>query len=218
MKATLVADGRAEVGGSSLSTHNERLADPLDPFTRAISEISHKRNKTLADHEEIARLEFLGGLYLIPAAETPETVNGNVPAVESWAILRCLQNGAKRHKRGADVLRGIHPTTEWVPLGYKGDEITDPMEMWRDGGYHWRKGVGIKGNRTIRTRPMFHEWRVEVPIEIDPVVFDIDTVAHVWSEAGKFIGLYELRPVYGRFKGIVLDAAGKVVPVRGDES
>src|SRR5262249_49765792 len=62
VKLLLKLDGTAASGGSPLVMHNERLADPLDPFARDIAKVSKKRNKTEADHLEIARLEFLGGM------------------------------------------------------------------------------------------------------------------------------------------------------------
>ena len=77
MKLLLIADGALAAGGSSvLMTHNERLADRLDEFTRAIAAISKKRNKTEADEEEIGRLEFYGGLYTAPQIVSPADLNG----------------------------------------------------------------------------------------------------------------------------------------------
>ena len=89
MKVTLKLDGSTAVGGAPLVCHNERLADPLDPIVRDIAAISKKRNKTEADHLEIARLEFHGGLY----------TNGNGPCLPAWNILRCLQDGAAAQAR-----------------------------------------------------------------------------------------------------------------------
>ena len=44
MQVLLRLDGRSPKG-SALICHNERLADPLDPFARAIKEVSGKRKK-----------------------------------------------------------------------------------------------------------------------------------------------------------------------------
>ena len=112
MQVTLHLDGRAASGGSALIMHNERLADPLDSFVQAIQAISKKRGKTLTDHEELAHLEFLGGLYTTPPLSYP--LNGSRPkvCVPAWNVLRCLQDGGKRHKRGAGVRRGIYPLAE----------------------------------------------------------------------------------------------------------
>jgi hypothetical protein len=195
---TLVAEGDA-----ALVLHNERLADPLDPVTRAIAAISKKRSKTEADHLEIARLEFLGGLYLNGPAEFDDghfIMGKDVkPAIPAWNVLRCLQDGATRHKRGKDVLRGCHPLTEFAELHYDGP--TDPDLMWKSGDFSLRKTVGVQRARTVRTRPFFSPWSVTLRIEVDPVVFDLDTLAVMWREAGRYAGLGEMRPVYGRFIG-----------------
>jgi hypothetical protein len=199
VKVLLRQDGRSESGGSPLICHNERLADPLDDYTRAIRPVSKKRNKTDADHEEIARLEFLGGLY----------TNGNGPCLPAWNILRCLQDGAKRHKRGQDVLRGIYPLAEHADVQYDGER--DPDAMWKSGGFALRKTVGVQRARTVRTRPMFTEWQTELLVEVDPTVWDLDALKVVWRDAGIYAGQGEMRPVYGRFKGVVevIDAAPK---------
>lgn len=191
MKVLLKLDGRTSAGGSALVMHNERLADPLDDHTRAVAAISKKRNKTEADHVEIGRLEFLGGMY----------TNGNGPCIPAWNILRCLQDGARRHKKGADVLRGVYPLADHADVQYEGPR--DPAELWKDGGFALRKSVGIQRSRTIRTRPIFTDWQIELPVEIDPTVFDLDTLTNVWREAGVYAGLGEMRPVFGRFKATV---------------
>lgn len=191
MKVLLKLDGRTAAGGSALVMHNERLADPLDDYTREIAKISKKRNKTEADHLEIGRLEFHGGLY----------TNGNGPCLPAWNVLRCLQDGAKRHKRGADVLRGVYPLAEHADVIYDGTR--DPDEMWKVGGFALRKTVGVQRARTMRTRPIFTEWTCELPVEVDPVVFDLDTLANCWKDAGTYAGIGEMRPVYGRFKATI---------------
>lgn len=197
MKVLLSLDGRSEGVGAPLVMHNERLADPLDEFTRAIQAVAKKRGKTDADHLEIARLEFLGGMY----------ANGNGPCLPAWNIIRCLQDGGRRHKRGLDVLRGIYPLAEHADVIYDGPR--DPEEMWKQGGFSLRKSVGVQRSRTMRTRPIFAEWRAELPVEVDPTVFDLDALGNVWREAGVYAGIGEMRPVYGRFVGAVREVKGK---------
>lgn len=192
-------------GDAALVLHNERLADPLDPVTRALRAYTKKTKKTEADHMEIGRLEFLGGLYLSGPSELKEDhlipAAGSVPCLPAWNVLRCLQDGARRHKMGAEVPRGIHPLTEYATLNYDGP--TDPQEMWESGEFALRKTVGVQRSRTVRTRPIFLPWSVDLEIEVDPVVFDLDTLAVLWSEAGRYCGLAEMRPVYGRFVGSI---------------
>jgi hypothetical protein len=191
MEVVLVMDGRAASGGAPLLMHNERLADPLDEATRAIAAISKKRNKTEADHLEISRLEFLGGMY----------VNGNGPCLPGWNIIRCLQDAARRHKRGQDVLRGVYPKDEHTDVLYDGPR--EPDELWKAGTFALRKSVGVQRARTMRTRPVFQDWQAELAVEVDSTVFDLDTLRNIWREAGVYVGIGDMRPVYGRFAGTI---------------
>lgn len=205
MKLRLRADGRAEVGGTALVTHNERLADPLDDFTRAISAISKKRNKTEDDHLNIGRLEFLGGLYTSPSIVPVRNGHKPIVGIPGWNVLRCLQDGAKRQKRGADVPRGVHLIGEsFAVLQYEGPE--DPEDLWRDGGFSLRKTVGVQRARTVRTRPIFTEWSFDLDVEVDPTIFDKHVLETAWKDAGRYSGLGEMRPIYGRFAGTVEEA------------
>lgn len=191
MKGTLIADGRSVAGGTALIMHNERLADPLDEHSRKLAAISGKRKKSEADHLTMAHIEFIGGLY----------TNGNGPCLPAWNILRCLQDGGRRHKRGEDVLRGVFLPTEHTDVEYDGPR--DPEKLWKDGGFSLRKGVGISKRKVMRTRPFFVEWGIRLPIEVDPVIFDKHVIETIWREAGVYCGIGDLRPVYGRFAGTV---------------
>jgi len=201
MKLLLNADGNGAAGGPSIvMVHNERLADRLDEFTRAIAAISKKRNKTEADEEEIGRLEFYGGLYTAPQITGPADLNGQRICMPAWNILRCLQAGAAPQKRGKDVLRGVFPLADHATLAFEGpDEI---VERWK-GGYYLRKTVGVQRSRTVRTRAIFDGWSFQLPVEVDPNVFDVHTLKAAWEYAGTYVGMAEMRPIHGRFKGTI---------------
>lgn len=203
MQVQLNADGRTASGGTPYVMHNERLADPLDTCTQSIAGVSKKKNKTLADHEEIARREFLGGLYTDPVIELDDkgqlTSNSQRVVVPAWNVLRCLQEAATRQKRGRDVLRGVQPLTVQASLVYDGPHAPD--ELWKAGQFSLRKTVGVQRARTVRTRPMFNDWQADLMIEVDVNVFDVHTLRVAWADAGRYVGLGEMRPVYGRFLG-----------------
>jgi len=189
-------------GMAPLITHNERLQDPLDPFTKAIGAITGKRQKTEADHWDIARLEFFGGLYTDPVISSPEQVDGQAPVVTSSMILRCLQEGAKKYKKGKDVLRGIRPEGFVCPVIYDGTH--SPLEMWEQhGDYSIRKGVVVSGRRVTRTRPFFKEWATFCPMVVDETIWDLEALKLAWKYAGLYAGLAEMRPLYGQFEGTV---------------
>lgn len=201
MQVTLHLDGRSASGGAPLVCHNERLADPLDEYVQAIQGFSKKRNKTIDDHEQIAYLEFLGGLYTSPALDWPIDGKNPAPCLPAWNILRCLQDGGRRQKRGMDVPRGVMPLGESALIQYDGP--SDPQKMWEAGGFSLRKSVGVQRSRTMRTRPFFADWQAALPIEVDSTVFDMHTLQNIWKDAGIYAGLGEMRPVYGRFIGTI---------------
>jgi hypothetical protein len=183
-------DGHADVGGTPLLCHNERLADPLDPVTMEIAKLAAGRKKTEAIHLEIARLEFAGGLY------HDEEIG---PYLPTWNIVRCIQDGGTRFKLGKDIVRALIPVAEKTPIEYEG-----PREigaMWEDGRFASRKGVGISGRRVIRTRPVFTDWKVVAELELDLDILTPEKVDQCVASAGKYSGIGDNRPVFGRFHG-----------------
>lgn len=192
MKIVVDLDGRAESGGAPLVMHNPRLADPLDEHTIALAALTGKRKKTLADHIEISRTEFEGALYFD---------EGLGPVLPGIVVLRCIQAGAKAQKLGASVLRALIPIADSVPLEYDGPRTI--QALWEDGRFALRKTVMVQRSMTNRTRPIFQEWRARVPFELDLTQLDLHKVSEIVAYAGRYYGLLEMRPFYGRFKGTV---------------
>jgi len=173
--------------------HNERLSDPLDEYARALKEISGKKNKTDADLLEMARREFMGGLY----------VNGNGPCIPADNVLACITEGARRYKKGKNVDRGLFPLVQEVDLLYDGPR--KPDQLWKEREqFSLRKGVNVMGKKVIRTRPLFEDWALEFPFEVDAEIFDLDELQMIVVAAGRYAGLGDRRPRMGRFAGSVL--------------
>lgn len=188
MKVLLTLDGRTGSGGTPLLMHNDRLSDPLSEEARALAKMTKKRTKTDADHREVARLEFLGGLYL----------NGNGPCLPAANILASLQDGAKKRSLGKTIALAVVPLVEHVDLAYTGPR--DPDELWKT--HHWlRVGVPISGRRVQRTRPKFTDWSAVLPVEVDPEELDPDDLATAWTRAGMAAGIGDWRPSAPRNPG-----------------
>lgn len=207
-QVTLVADGRTAVGGTTIVMHNERLVDPLDPFVQEIAKHTGKRgnNKTLQTHAEISRLEFYASMYTEPALDLTD-VNGKGPiksvvTVPSANIIRCLQQAASQvDKKGQHVLRGVHELADFAVLEYD-HQPTDLLDLYKDDErFLLRKSVGVQRSRTMRSRAMFTEWTCSLDIEVDEVVFNLGTIENIWGYAGRYVGLCEMRPRFGRFEG-----------------
>lgn len=169
--------------------HNARLADPLNPTSKAIKKITSKRTKTDEDHENIARLEHAGSLYLDPDVG---------PYVPGQNVERCLVDAARISKQGVKVQRGVFIETDVNPLGYTGPRDVDGL--WKDENFRHVASVKVGQSRTMRCRPMFNAWSVEADGILDPAVIDLTDLNAIAVTAGQMIGLGDWRPRYGRFE------------------
>lgn len=175
-------------GTTDLLMHNARLSDPLDAWTKQLKEVSSKRTKTEDDHAEMARIEFMGGLYY------DEDLGPYIPGVN---IHRCLVEAGKLNKLGRHVERGIIMQEEMCPLGYVGPRT--PEEMWADKNFMSRLSVGVTTSRVMRTRPKFRTWALETEFMVDTGQLDLNQVREIADKAGSMIGIGDYRPRFGRF-------------------
>lgn len=175
-------------GITPLIVHNGQLADPLNEHTQALARLTSKRKKTLDDHREIGRVEWMGGLYLD---------EDGAPCLPGEVIEAALVSGAKKFKLGKDAKSGLMVTGN-VPLNYKGPKDVDGM--WKSGKFLKRAGVRVGQARVIRSRPIFSDWSATFEVQWDPeIIKDERTVTEIVEAAGQ-CGLCEWRPKFGRFE------------------
>lgn len=176
-------------GTKPMIMHNAQLSDPLNKWSKAMKEISAKRKKVDADHLEMARLEFMGGMYY-------DTDLG--PVVPAANIKATIAEGAKKLKLGKAVKQDLQITDLVTPLVYKGPRDLD--SLWGDGESEFvsRASVKVQTSRVMRTRPIFSGWTLEVSGYYDENTFDKSTLNDVLGYAGR-VGLGDWRPEYGTF-------------------
>lgn len=182
-------------GTAGLLLHNGQLADPGNNFTQAIKKISGKRKKVDADFEEMARLEFLGGLY---------TNNGNV-VIPGFVIEASLigRGGAARSEKMGRVAASSVFIPEDSVLEYDGPKTPD--KLWEDESFRHKSLVKVGQARIMRTRPYFAEWTAETEVLYNPDVVDREMVIHWMEYAGDYVGLCDWRPRFGRFDTELID-------------
>ncbi len=179
------------VGNSALIQHSDVLVDPLHPLTKAVAEISHKRQKTEADHAELGWREWLGGRY---------TTDDGRPCVPARCLRTCLIEGARKFKAGKLIESGVYFTADSYALDCE-DMPTTPEAMFADKRYVDRRSVGVGDKRVIRTRPRFPVgWVVGFGVDLDSEVVDAGTVRQALALAGRVVGLGDYRPLFGRFE------------------
>ena len=181
-------------GVSPLLMHNGQMADPLNKFSKAMKKVSSKRSKTDSDHEEMARLEFLGSLYLyngepcIPG----ETIEGGIFG---------KGGAARKLKKGKEASQGVFCLGPF-PLEYEGPR--DPKELWEGNGHAFGRLVRVKESRVMRTRPKFDQWAATIEIQYNPQIVDRQEVIAWMETLGSEVGIMDWRPRFGRFESKVL--------------
>lgn len=175
-------------GTAPLLMHNGRLANPLDPSTQALKALTSKRKKTDDDLSDIARAEFLGGLYIDPDVG---------PFLPGENIERTIRDGATLTKNGMNVKRGLFIETDVNPLAYAGPRTAEAL--WDDQNFRLIRTVRNQQNRVSRTRPIFTDWRTSAEGSLDEAILDFRTLVGIVEQAGMYVGLGDWRPRYGRF-------------------
>jgi hypothetical protein len=179
-------------GTTPLLMHNARLSNPLDEVVKESRKISAKRKKTEEDHEEMARLEHMGGLYFDPDVG---------PYLPGQNFERCLLDAARITKAGKKIERGVFVETNVNPLAYEGPRDVDGL--WADQNFRFMASVRVQTNRVTRTRPQFRQWKTAAEGIYDPEIIDLDELAGIAGTAGRLIGLGDWRPRFGRFEAQV---------------
>lgn len=175
-------------GTKRLIMHSGRLADPLDPITQDLARLTSKRPKTLADHQQISKVEWFGGLWLRDGA----------PCIPGEALTAAFVGGAKVLKRGPQAAAGVSVDHD-APLLYEGPKNVD--ELWETGKFSFRCAVKVGINsKTMRTRPCFNEWQAVLTVSYFPSIIDGEHVVQALAMAGIRRGLGDWRPQNGTFE------------------
>lgn len=181
-------------GVTPLMMHNDQLANPMNEYARALKEVTGKRSKTDDDHAEIARIEFLGGIYYSAAAGV------HMPA---RCLRKSIENGATLSKKGAAIKRGVMILENELSLAYQGPRT--PKELFVAGGFVDTRTAGNQGSRIVRTRPIFAPpWTLSATLMVNPLVISDTDLRQAVENAGSLIGLGDYRPfpsggTYGKF-------------------
>ena len=175
-------------GVSPLMMHNPQLADPLNPFSKELKKITSKRKKTDEDYAEMAKIEFLGGLYLN---------DKEYPCIPGEMIEAAIVAGAKKNKMGPAAKSGIIVDGNFR-LEYKGPKTPDAL--FADDNFRNTSRCRVGTSAVMRTRPIFKEWECEFVVNYLPDVVSEEDVISFVENAGRLCGWGDWRPRHGRFE------------------
>jgi len=174
-------------GVAPLLLHNGQLANPANQFARRMKSISDKRKKTEQDLMELARLEWLGSLYL----------RDRQPCIPGEMIEATITKAAGERRKGTTVSAGLYCPGAFL---IKYDGPRDVEQLWTLEEFREVRIVRIGKNRVVRTRPRFDNWSVEVTVMHRPDMLSANDVRELIELAGDLKGLGDWRPKYGRFR------------------
>jgi len=182
-------------GTQPLLLHNGRLANPLDPHTRALKALTAKRAKTDDDLAALLVTEARGAAY-----ETPENLIG-LPDANIW---RSIQEAAKAYKRGQDVSRAvIYDPVRVAPLVLPPGVTVDVDAYLADGDHIDYRPVGVNGKTVMRSRPVIREWSTSCEFDVYTDIVMLEDLRVFADRAGRLQGVGDHRPQYGRFNAVV---------------
>lgn len=177
-------------GAAPLLMHNGQTADPLNKFSKALKKVTGKRNKTDDDHEEVARIEFLAGLYVNETGS---------PCVPGEVLEATMMNGAKVSRNGKKFKAGVIIDGDFS-LEYSGPK--NPDELVADERFRHKSAVKVGTAKVMRTRPMFRQWKLKFDVNYLGDVINESEVLDAIKAAGETVGLCDGRPRFGRFNVI----------------
>ena len=184
------------VGTKPLLLHNVDLANPLNPWARKMTDLrgTPSKRRTEKWHEEMAYVSFMGAFYDIPGMEGV--------AIPAENVRRSLIDAAKASRLGTQVQRALMVTVAAVQLIYDGPRT--PQQMWDAGAWHLTRMIRGSGGASPTTYPIFREWAVRVPFELDESLLSLRDLTEVAQRAGRIEGLGASRKQgYGRYDALI---------------
>lgn len=174
-------------GEAPLLMHRPTLANPLDPLSKEYKKYSGKRKKTDEDHEILLKMQWTAGLYY-------DEINGyHIP---SEVIEGCLLNGAKKFKLGTAFKSClVHEPSKLI---FEHNDLV-PEDLYQLSEYVDTRMVVVNRSRVLGCRPIFNYWKLDFVIHIDESIFNDDDIDKIVDAAGKYVGICDYRPRYGRF-------------------
>jgi len=167
--------------------HNGQTADPLNRFTKALKQVSSKRTKTDSDFEEMARIEFMAGLYM----------GKDGPIIPAANIDSLLVNAAKKSKESQFAKSGVF-CAEHASLQYDGPRTAD--ELWANEDFRFSAIVRVGTAKVVRMRPIFRQWTATISLNVEASVVNPARLDDWLIAAGSVVGLGDWRPQHGRFE------------------
>lgn len=176
-------------GVCPLLQHDDKTANPFNDYSKQLKAISSKRKKTEDDLLEMARIEWLAALYYTPQ---------NSYFMKAECFEGAFYEAAKTKKLGKTFKEAVRiPDT---PLFHFEHEALTPEQLFLMDDYKDFRTIRVQRAKILRCRPIFNEWNCEVEIWYEETRLDEQELKDIVNYAGRYIGICDYRPKYGRFQ------------------
>ena len=181
-------------GIAPLLQHDDKTANPFNEYTKRLKEISGKRKKTDEDLLEMAKIEWNASLY---------HTSQKGYFIKAECFEGSLLAAAKAFKQGTIFKQAVRIPTDPV-FKFKHQKLT-PVELFQMDEYKDFRPVKVNNSKILRCRPIFNEWETQIEIWFDETRLDDSDILRIVDYAGKYIGVCDYRPKFGRFNASLLD-------------
>lgn len=177
-------------GTTELMLNNPQTVNPLNEYSKALKEITSKRNKTDEDMEEIFHLKFLSSLYLNKKMQYIIPLN---------MIEATLIEAAKENKLGKKFAQCV--TVEADAILQFPDNGCTPEELYQNHAekYVDIRSVGIMKAKVPTARAIIPDWSFECTVWFDENQLNDSEICYAFQNAGLRHGVGTYRQRYGRF-------------------
>ena len=159
---------------SPLLQHDDKMANPFNDYTKRMKAISSKRKKTDDDLMEMARIEWMASLY---------------------------HTERKGYYMKAECIEAAVSVPD-DPVFHFEHESLPPEELFRMDAYRDFRTVKVQRANILRCRPIFCDWHCDVDIWYEESRWNERELKDVVDFAGRYVGICDYRPKFGRFKAI----------------
>ena len=193
-------------GTTPLIMHSCKCVNPFHPVAKEMKKINAKKNKkTDEDIERLSDLEWVSGAYF-PDEFAKKWLNGEkvkdpqlyIPAENVEAT---LINGAKSFRKGTDFEKYVSVTDLYIPFAY--GETLSLEKLITSAEYRDVRPMRVKQSTVMRTRPRVDQWVISFNLQFDERNIDLETIVQAMEYAGKYVGLCDSRPKYGKFVAVI---------------
>ena len=178
----------------------DTLANPLNPMTKKMRELTGLKNKQDEHHLAIAKIQWNASLYY------DEEIG---VYLSSKMIIGCLRASARKEKKGLHmkaVIIDCIPGTPLIPYNKKSpDELWNTLNKKEEQIYVFTEAVTVQRAKTMRTRPIFNKWEAKFNLLLNTEILSEVELKRIIERAGFEYGIGELRPqlatgICGRFE------------------